>query len=281
MSTAALRWMSICNGLPATQLPVDDRSAALGDGLFETILVRRAQAVWLEEHLQRMAAGCVRLDLNFPLDALQQEINTLLTGAVASDYSVLRLALGRKSAGARGYAPASREANRLIQLAAIDRPRRDNWEVGIRAFICQTRLPETAATAGLKHNNRLAHVLARAERSTTEFPEGVMLSNSGLVIEGVSSNVFLVIDGVLHTPLLELAGVEGVVRQEIFSIAEQLNIPCLVRRIRLDDIYRAQEMFFCNSLAGIWPVHSLDCLHFAAPVLTAKLQSKLEALWYA
>lgn len=271
----------MCNGEPAAQLPADDRSAAFGDGLFETILVRNSQPVWLEEHLNRMAAGCARLALNFPLELLQRDIRALLKNAPANDYAVLRISLGRKSAGARGYAPVSREANRLIQLARIEKPRRDYWDTGIRAFICQTRLPEAAATAGLKHNNRLAHVLARAERPAADFPEGLMQSQSGVLLEGVSSNVFLVIDGALHTPSLELAGVEGVTRQKILSLAQQLDIPCLVRRMKLDDIYRAREMFFCNSLAGIWPVRSLDCLHFAAPELTAKLQLKLEAAWYA
>lgn len=276
-----MKWAGLCNGEPAAQWPADDRSAALGDGLFETILVRNSKPIWLEEHLQRMAAGCVKIALNFPVEKLRGEVTTLLGSVPVSDYAVLRIALGRKSGGARGYAPVSREANRLLQLASIERARRDYWDGGIKAFICQTRLPEAASTAGLKHNNRLAHILARAERPTATYPEGLMLSQSGLLLEGVSSNVFLVIDGALHTPSLELAGVDGIVRQKIMALAKQLAIPCYVRRVKLSDIYRAQEMFFCNSLTGIWPVRSLDCLHFAAPELTRKLQSKLEAVWYA
>lgn len=276
-----LRWTTLCNGEPAAQLPVDDRSASLGDGLFETVLVRNGQSVWLDEHLARLAAGCECLGLIFPAAELQRDIARLLSTAPLTEYAVLRIALGRKSGGARGYAPASRDSNRLLQLAGIEAPNRDYWQWGIRAYLCQTRLPEGSATAGLKHNNRLAHVLARAERSPADFPEGLMLSHSGRVLEGVSSNVFLVIDGALYTPSLETAGVQGVVRQKVLDIAQALDIPQRVQRIELTDLYRAREMFFCNSLMGIWPVRSLDCFQFSVGEVTRRLQSQLEAVWYA
>lgn len=276
-----LDWTTLCNGEPATQLPVDDRSAALGDGLFETVLVRHSRAVWLDEHMRRLAAGCERLNLDFPAADMSRDIGLLLADSRADGYAVLRLQLGRRTAGGRGYAPATRASNRLVQLSAIDPPRRLCWDEGIKAYLCQTRLPESSATAGIKHTNRLAHVMARAERGVRDYPEGLMLSHSGLILEGISSNVFLVINGVLHTPSLEQAGVQGVVRQKVLDHARQLGIAQKIRRLELSEIYRAQEIFFCNSLIGIWPVRSLDCLQFSAPTLTSELQSTLEAVWYA
>ena len=271
----------LCNGEALVHLPVDDRGAALGDGLFETILVRRGQCIWLDEHLMRLAGGCTRLGLDFPRSELERDIAALLGNSPAADYAVLRISLSRKSAGFRGYAPATGDSNRLLQLAGIPAPNHDHWRSGIRSYLCKTRLPEGAATAGIKHNNRLAHVMARAERPVTDFPEGLMLSHNGLVIEGVSSNVFLVVDSTLVTPALDTAGVVGVVRQKILAQAQSLGMPQVVRRVELPELYRAQEMFFCNSLTGIWPVRALDCLRFSSFELTRKLQSQLEAVWYA
>lgn len=108
-----------------------------------------------------------------------------------------------------------------------------------------------------------------------------MLSHSGLLVEGISSNVFLVIDGVLHTPILASAGVEGITRDHILATAQVLGIPLRQRHLQLNDIYRAQELFFCNSLFGIWPVRALDCLQYSGFDISRKLQSELEPLWYA
>lgn len=274
-------WITLCNGELASQLPIDDRSAALGDGLFETVLVRHSRAIWLDEHLQRLAEGCSRLSLDFPETDLRRDVQVLLRAVGADTDAVLRIQLGRRAAGRRGYAPTTRASNRWLQISATGAPQRQYWDRGIKAFLCQTRLPELPATAGIKHNNRLAHVLARAERNPGDYAEGLMLSQSGLILEGISSNVFLVIDGALHTPSLELAGVQGVVRQKVLECAEQLGLARKIRRIGFDELYRAQELFFCNSLIGIWPVRSLDCLQFAAPIVTTALQSRLENVWYA
>ncbi len=272
---------SWCNGVPDARVPADDRAGTLGDGLFETVLVRHSQAVWLDEHLCRLGRGCASLDLEFPEEYLRREIDAMLCTHSTLDTGILRVSLGRKSGGGRGYAIASRECNRALQLTSAHQPKREYWDSGIRAYLCKTRLPECEAIAGLKHNNRLPHILARAERPVDAFPEGLMLSQSGAVIEGVSSNVFIVVDGVLQTPALELAGVAGVVREKILAFASASGIPCHVRHTSLSDVYRASELFFCNSLLGIVPAHSLDCLHFSESAITRQIQTELESVWYA
>lgn len=273
-----LRWFSLCNGQFESPLPLDDRAAALGDGLFETLLVRQGRPVWLDEHLVRLALGCERLALDFPEQKLREEIRQLLAEH-AIHYGVLRISLSRCGDGGRGYQSATRRCNRLLRLAETAPPARETWQ-GIKAFVCKTRLPEQAALAGIKHNNRLAHILARAERPPAQFPEGLMLSQSGRVVEGISSNVFLVADGALLTPILDLAGVAGIVRQKVMECAAGQGLEVRERGLTLDDVFRARELFFCSSLAGIVPVNALDCYTFSPPVVTGQLQAQLESIWY-
>jgi 4-amino-4-deoxychorismate lyase len=100
------------NGYASRQPPVDDRGLAFGDGLFETLLVRKGRPVWLDEHLQRLQAGCQRLAIDCPLPLLRHDIDRQLAEAPAS--AVLKIIVTRRSGGARGYRPATTASDLLL-----------------------------------------------------------------------------------------------------------------------------------------------------------------------
>ena len=86
------------DGEPATALPLPDRGLEFGDGLFETLLLRRGQLLFSELHLQRLQAGLQVL--GFP-DCLEQARRYLVQAAAQLDYhkwAALRLTLTRGSA---------------------------------------------------------------------------------------------------------------------------------------------------------------------------------------
>lgn len=266
------------NGRPVACLPLDDRGWSLGDALFETVLVRGSQAIWLDEHLARLQRGCRKLGMNYP-PQLHNEIDVLLSSESLC-YGALRICLSRQGLGQRGYQPVTRHCHRYVQLLSTPPPPKQYWSQGIRSFIAATRLPGQCQLAGLKHTNRLPHVLARAERSSVEFPEGVMQLDSGEVVEGIASNLFVVRQGALHTPQLDRAGVAGIVRDKVITAAEGLGIPVRECRLKLSDLFQAEELFFCNSLIGLWPVKQLDCFHYTDGTVCHKLQQSLESVWY-
>ncbi len=101
---------------------------------------------------------------------------------------------------------------------------------------------------------------------------------SGRIVEGVFSNLFLVRQGELITAELSRCGVAGVMRAEILERARDLGLPVIVGDIEYSELARADEVFLCNSLYGIWPVRGVA--EFAWPVgaLTRKLQGQLREL---
>jgi 4-amino-4-deoxychorismate lyase len=142
----------------------------------------------------------------------------------------------------------------------------------VRLFPCTTRLAEQPILAGLKHLNRLEQVLARAEWQDLAFAEGLMRDTSGRVIEGVFSNLFIVDSARLMTPSLERCGVAGVMREEVLERARQVGVSTLVCDLSLEQLHRADEVFVCNSLYGIWPVRQLDASVWSVGPVTRKLQ---------
>lgn len=258
------------NGAPGEQLSVRDRGLAYGDGLFETIAVRGGRIPLLARHLVRLADGCRRLSI--PLDLTQMEAELQAFAAQLGE-GVVKLVVTRGE-GQRGYAPPQPcQPLRILQAAPLPQYPVAHAEQGVRLFPCVTRLAEQPVLAGLKHLNRLEQVVARAEWQDAECAEGLMRDSSGRVIEGVYSNLFLVVAGGLVTADLSRCGVAGVMRAEILQQAQLLGLSIELRDISFDELLGADEVFLCNSLYGIWPVRALQERHWSVGPLTRKLQA--------
>ncbi|MBJ2242451.1 MULTISPECIES: aminodeoxychorismate lyase [Pseudomonas] len=263
------------DGQPADAVPLKDRGLAYGDGLFETLAVKAGQPVLLDRHLQRLDEGCRRLALVADQALIRNE---LLAYAAALGDGVLKLILTRGDS-LRGYGiNAGAPVRRILQGSPPATYPPAHGSSGVRLFPCVTRLSEQPLLAGLKHLNRLEQVLARAEWQDADHAEGLMLDMSGRVIEGVFSNLFLVDNGQLLTADLSRCGVAGVMRAELLARAEALGLVTTVTDISLAQLQRADEVFVCNSVYGIWPVLGCGPMSWSAGPLTRKLQGIVRAL---
>jgi branched-chain amino acid aminotransferase len=118
-------------------------------------------------------------------------------------------------------------------------------------------------------------ILALHEALDCGCDEALMLDNEGYVAEGTGENVFLVRDGVLHTPELTSC-LDGITRNTIFHLAREIGIEIRERRITRDEVYIADEAFFTGTAAEILPIRELDGRRIGdggRGVLTGKLQS--------
>jgi 4-amino-4-deoxychorismate lyase len=256
------------DGQPAEALPLTDRGLHYGDGLFETLAVKAGRIRRLDMHLERLHAGCERLHMPKPDERqLRYELET-----AAQDQAdvVLKLVLTRGSGG-RGYRPPlETQITRIVlRYPRPDYPR--DWsEQGIELRICRTRLGLNPALAGLKHLNRLEQVMARAEWSDSP-QEGLMLDTEGNVIEGTMTNLFASpAEGRLMTPDLGQAGVAGVTRRHILERARREGLDVEVRSPALGELLQCQEIFVCNSIAGVWPVQRIESHRYAVGPLTRR-----------
>jgi 4-amino-4-deoxychorismate lyase len=115
-------------------------------------------------------------------------------------------------------------------------------------------------------------VLARAEWEDSSIPEGILLDREDHVVSAISSNIFLVFSGRLLTPRLDRCGVRGVMRGAILSAFRER---CEQRRLMLDMLPDAQEIFLCNSIQGIIPVTRIDHWEYEIGPVTRDVQAWL------
>jgi branched-chain amino acid aminotransferase len=89
------------------------------------------------------------------------------------------------------------------------------------------------------------------------YDEAILLDLAGHVAEGSAENIFLVIDGALHTPDLT-ACLDGITRRTVKSLAQTRGIPVYERRITRDELYICDEAFFTGTLAEVLPIREID-----------------------
>lgn len=265
------------NGVFGAQISPLDRGFAYGDGLFETCLIRNAQIPLWDFHCDRLLEGCKRLQL--PIDYAELLVyREQLLNACDLQEGVLKIMITR-GAGGRGYRlPESVVLTYCLVVFPLMVA--SAHKQGVNVCVCQQVLANTPSLAGLKHLNRLEYILARSEWQGDDYAEGLLLNESGNLIEATASNVFLVRDGKLLTPELRLAGVAGVMRSLIVQkLAPAMGISVVVASLTLSDLELADEIFVCNSIVGIWPVLTVagvNRLEFSLGVITQALQQSLE-----
>lgn len=262
----------LVDGEIADRVSVLDRGLLYGDGLFETMAVLQGTPRFWQGHVDRLSTGCERLGLPVtPQAVLLREVQTVSAG---QRRCVVKVILTRGPSG-RGYAPESpARGNRIVCSWAWPQDPGDLVQTGIRMRICELRLGVQPALAGLKHLNRLEQVMARAEWNDPGIHEGLLLDSEDYVVSAISSNLFLVFGERLLTPRMDRCGVRGVMRAAILSA---FRARCEQRRITLDMLPEADEVFVCNAVRGVFPVTRIEQWDYPIGAVTREVQQWLEA----
>jgi branched-chain amino acid aminotransferase len=118
-------------------------------------------------------------------------------------------------------------------------------------------------------------ILANQEVTAEGYDEALLLDTDGYVSEGAGENVFLIRNGKIYTPDLASC-LDGITRDAVLTMARDLGIDVIEKRITRDELYCADEAFFTGTAAEITPIRELDSRQIGigsrGPV-TEKLQS--------
>jgi len=135
----------------------------------------------------------------------------------------------------------------------------DGLEKGIRIKTSSiTRHHVNISMCKAKANGHYINsMLALQEAMSCGYDEALLLDVEGFVAEGSGENIFIIRDGVIYTPELTSA-LNGITRDTIFKIAEDMKLPVKEKRITRDEVYLADEAFFTGTAAEVTPIRELD-----------------------
>ncbi|CAM5779786.1 branched-chain amino acid transaminase [Ottowia pentelensis] len=113
-------------------------------------------------------------------------------------------------------------------------------------------------------SNYTNSILANMEATDDGYDEAVLLDSSGFVSEGSGENLFVVKDGTVYTPDLSAGALNGITRNTVLHICEDLGLKVVQKRITRDECYIADEMFFSGTAAEVTPIREYDRIQIGA-----------------
>lgn len=131
---------------------------------------------------------------------------------------------------------------------------------GIKAGISSWRRIHDISTPPLAKmgGNYLNSILATQESKRNGYDEAILLDYLGNISEAPGENIFIIRDGKLLTPPPSSSALEGITKDSVVKIAEDLGYHTVEREIPRTEIYFADEVFLTGTAAEISPVISID-----------------------
>ena len=107
-------------------------------------------------------------------------------------------------------------------------------------------------------SNYTNSILANMEALDDGYDEAMLLDANGFVSEGAGENLFVVKDGVVYTPDLSAGALNGITRNTVLHICQDLGLELVQKRITRDEVYISDEAFFTGTAAEVTPIRELD-----------------------
>jgi branched-chain amino acid aminotransferase len=242
------------------KVSVYDRGFLFGDAVFEVLRTYGGTPFAFDEHYERLRRSAERvfIEVTFDRAALLEEVSRGIASA-GNPESYVRIVLTR-GVGPMSLDPATAtRALRVILIEPVVPPAREVYATGIAVVTVRTRrsVDETAA-AGAKVTNYLESLLAVREAKARGGQEALIVDGRGEVVEGATSNVFVVKDGRVVTPPPEAGILAGITRAHVLQAAAREGIPFDERRLRPEELLGADEVFITSSIRELLPVVRMD-----------------------
>lgn len=234
----------------------------------------------LTEHTERLVKGADTMGFKIPFSVAQIEeacretcrANGIVDGyvrpvawrgsemmGVSAQHNTIHLAVATWSWPAY-FSPEFRNNGIRLTMAEWRRPAPDTAPAGTKA-------------AGLY----MICTLSKHSAENKGFHDALMLDYRGFIAEATGENVFLVIDGKLHTPLPECI-LNGITRQTVMGLARKRGIEVVERHIKPEEMANATELFLTGTAAEVTAVGSINSYTFTVGNITQTLRDDYERL---
>jgi branched-chain amino acid aminotransferase len=242
------------------KISVYDHGLLYGDGVFEGMRVYGGKVFRLEQHLIRLWESALSIGLKLPvtIDSLTADVNECVAKNEL-DEGYIRLIVTR-GVGALGLDPYKCDNPQVICIVdKITLYPNDLYENGLELITAATiRNHPAALSPRVKSLNYLNNILAKMEGLKAGCVEALMLNHKGEVAECTGDNIFVVKNGLLMTPPVEAGILEGITRNAVLELADEMGIEAIEAALTRHDIYTADECFLTGSAAEVIAAVKLD-----------------------
>lgn len=236
-------------------ISIDDRGYYFGDGIYEVVKVYSGKLFSATEHINRLFESAAKIKISIPFT--KEELMTMAVELIAKN--------------------KLKDGHFYIQVTRGASPRQHqfpNPSVApvIIAYTVNTSRPISAMTNGvsakmvvdvrwlrcdIKSLNLLGSVLAKQEAIEAGCYEAI-LHRDGVITEGSSTNIFGIKDGVIHTHPATNLILNGITRQAILHICNELKFPIQEKEFTVEETFDMDELFLTSTTSEVIPITTVD-----------------------
>jgi len=222
-------------------MEMDRQSSSLnfGVGLFETMRVTEGQIEFLEDHIERLFDSTHALNIEWTLskeEVRDQVIQYVKTEDLSN--CALKIVINEPSLVIMSHRANTYDANK--------------YNAGFKLSISEVSRHSSNPIWRHKTTNYWTNKLVRNYLETNE--EAIFLNESGALMEGTISNVFLIHKDCVYTPDLSCGLLAGIMRRQVIDWCRQNKIIVEEKKLYREDLIEADAVFITNSLMGVMPI---------------------------
>lgn len=237
------------------RVSVWDRGYLFGDGVYEVIPVYGRQCFALSRHLDRLQRSLAAIQLRNPYSQLQwREILQNLVDQQPDDDQAVYLQVTRGVA-ARDHVFPDNVEPAVFAMSNPLKPVPTSWhQEGAKAIMADDIRWQNCH---IKATALLPNTMLRQQAEDKGAQEALLIRDE-MLTEGSASNIFVVRDSTVLTPVADNRILNGITRMLVIELAEALGMPVEVRDIARQEVIAADEIWFTSSTKEIVPVTQLD-----------------------
>ncbi len=232
---------------------IANRSFKYGDGFFESGRIINGKVPLFDRHYNRIVKTSQLLKMQLPswvsAPTMKAKIQELIQLNNINEGGRLRITLFRNNAGF--YAPVTNEIELVIEADALSDAEFKLSQKGLTVDLYSDLRKPLNFLSNLKTNNCLIYIMAAIFAQEKNLDNVILLNDNHNVAEAMNANVFIVSNGVIYTPPLKEACLDGVMRNYVIECATKLGIKVYENDMKPNDLIRADEVFITNASSGI------------------------------
>ena len=227
----------------------------------------------LNEHTQRLVNGARTMDFEIPysVEQIDAACNEVLEAQGLSEAYIRPIAWrGSEMMGVSAQNSTIHLAIAAWHWGAYFTP--EARMEGIRMMWSKWRRPDPA-TIPCKTKAAGLYMICTLSKHAAErggYNDALMLDYRGYIAEATGANIFLVIDGTIHTPLPDCF-LDGITRRTVMQLAKMRGLEIVERHIQPEELDDASEVFLCGTAVEVTPVREIGDRRFTPGEITRNL----------
>jgi branched-chain amino acid aminotransferase len=230
----------------------NNRAFLYGDGVFESIRVWEGKLMLWEDHYFRLMSSMRIARISIPDNFTPEYLAECMHDCCAAnelENARLRISVFREGGGR--YLPVETEVRFLIEVSPLDEALYGLNEQGLEVELYQDQFKMSGVHANIKTVSSQLYVMAAIFATENGWDDALLINESKSIVEGSSSNIFLIQGDEVITPALTEGCVRGVMRKNLIDLFQKEGVKVREERVSPFELVKADELWLTNAIKGI------------------------------